>query len=377
MDESHKEDQLRRHLKGAARRARRTQRESYQKAAGASRPASRGQAQDDEGWDDARPQRRNRRPKQRRQPRAKGGSTPEPLAEALLTSLARGHARVRRRGATEDELAQLSPALGQAQLAVGDRVLLRESTPPRIEEVLPRTSLLSRPDVSNPHRELPIAANLDLGVIVAACVSPPLRPGLIDRYLIALERSGVAPILCINKVDLCKSTLQREQLERELAPYLELGVPVLRVSTTAAPGVTQLAQVLRGQTAVLVGHSGVGKSSLLGALGAASEHAIPGAVRAYDGRGRHTTSASILRDLPGDVRLIDTPGVRAFGLWGVSRADLSRSFPGLGEAAGRCRFGDCSHVSEPDCEVLRQVEGGLLSRARYAIYRRLLEELRS
>jgi ribosome biogenesis GTPase len=138
---------------------------------------------------------------------------------------------------------------------------------PRIESLEPRRSLLSRPDVGNRHRELPIAANVDLGVIVAACTSPPLRPGLIDRYLIALEHTGVSPPLCINKIDLCKSASQRSQLKEQLAPYRELGLPMLHASTETGTGTQNLAARLAGKTAVLIGHSGVGKSSLLGALG--------------------------------------------------------------------------------------------------------------
>ena len=370
MDDKRKEELLRRHLKQAGRSARRKEREGFAAKPDKGQPKSRGQTQDDEGWNDARPARGQRK---RSKPKA-GSKTPRSLSEALVISVARGHARVWL--ADEEQLARLAPSLRGTSLVVGDRVLVSCAGTTRIESLLPRQNLLSRPDVGNKHRELPIAANVDLGVIVAAHSSPPLRPGLIDRYLIALERGGVAPLLCINKMDLCADELGRQTLEALLAPYRELGLPIAFTAVGGALGATDLIEHLAGKTAVLVGHSGVGKSSLLSALGADPGSAISGAVREFDGRGRHTTSASSLQRLPHDIQLIDTPGVRAFGLWGISPAELRLGFPGFGALPEACRFRNCAHRSEPGCAVRAAVELGELSNSRYHIYLRMLTELK-
>ena len=372
MDEHHKQDQAQRHLRQAARGARRKQREGFASQPDSRQRQSRGAAQEDEGWEDPRPQRASRKQQakpHRSQPKAA-------QVEGLVSGVRRGHALVLLEGEGEPHLASLGPQLRQTPLVVGDRVLLRTGDSPRIESLLERRTLLSRPDVGNRHRELPIAANVDVGVIVAAHSSPPLRPGLIDRYLVALERAGIEPLLCINKMDLCLGEKQEVELNALLDPYRELGLGIVFACAQSGVGTEELVTALQGQTAVLVGHSGVGKSSLLQALGADPEGALSGDVREFDGRGRHTTSASTLWSLPSGVRLIDTPGVRAFGLWGIDALELSRDFPGFGELARACPFRDCMHLTEPKCAVREAVACGRLSESRLRIYERMLEELR-
>jgi ribosome biogenesis GTPase len=280
-----------------------------------------------------------------------------------------------------------------------------------------------------------LAANVDVAVLVVAARQPPLRPGLVDRFLIAVQRGGVQPLVCANKVDLLGSEADRAELAAALAPYPALGVAVLQTSTVTGEGLAALRAALAGKTCALVGHSGVGKSSLLNAL---HPHAAlrTGEVRERDGKGRHTTVSSSLFELDErGTRLIDTPGVRAFGLGDVSRAELEAAFPEIAAAAGRgfarsrggaaaapaaqtsvadsgassaegaaaapaastcaadsgapsdpaelraasaakpsaCRFADCRHLGEPDCAVRAAVDGGAIARARYDSYVRILE----
>ncbi len=301
---------------------------------------------------------------------------------AHVVGVARGLVRLRLDDATDDDPDRDVP-LGKlvldGPLAIGDELDVepRPDGPPRIVGCRPRRSALSRPDPGNKHKELLVAANVDVGVIVAAAASPPLRPGLIDRYLIALERGGVAPLLCINKLDLCTSSEDRRALDEALAPYVELErtteLSIVRVSAASGEGIEELRTRLAGQTAVFVGHSGVGKSSTLNAL-AGRTLADAGDVREFDGRGRHTTTASTMYRLEGAIRVIDTAGIRVFGLYAMTAVELRASYPGIAELGAQCRFSDCAHVHEDGCAVRAAVDGGAFSAARYAIYARMLAD---
>ena len=238
-------------------------------------------------------------------------------------------------------------------VAPGDWVYIRHE---KVVSTAPRRTTLTRTDPANPFREKIVAANLDLIVIVASMQDPPFRPGLVDRYLVAAARGGISPILCINKVDRYSDTLEADVFR----------VPVVRCSATAGTGVDELRELIAGNLVALVGHSGVGKSSLLNSL--ASEHrAGTGRVNEETGRGRHTTTSSRLHTLHNGARIIDTPGIREFGLGRISLEELRAAFPELEGLA--CRFRDCSHRDEPQCAVREQ--GG----RRYAAYLRLAAEL--
>jgi len=243
----------------------------------------------------------------------------------------------------------------------------------RVEEVRPRRTVLSRPDPQQPRQERVIAANVDVVVQVSSVVRPPLRLSLIDRYLIAIERGGAECMICVNKVDLLAADEVAAALA-ELDAYREMGLPVLACSARTGAGIDELRVALAGRTAVFVGHSGVGKSSLMNALAPELELATSEVSRRH-ARGRHTTTRACLYRLAGDVRLIDTPGIRELGLGPMTPAELRLYFPELEAAAPRCRFSDCGHTHEPDCAVRAAVGEGRISPARYATYVRLLESL--
>jgi len=259
----------------------------------------------------------------------------------------------------------------QSGLAVGDEVLLEPfGEGHRVTAVLPRRSLLTRADPHDARRSRAIAANVDIVVVVVAAKAPPLHPRLIDRYLAAVESSGARAALVANKVDLIDDDERRDVLVR-LEPYRGLGLPVLACSAADGEGIEELRSVLSGATCVFVGQSGVGKSSLLNALHATAA-AQTGAVRAGDGRGRHTTSASSLYELPGDIRVIDTPGIRSFSVDDADAVTLAEGFAEFAPYAARCRYRDCSHTHEPGCAVQAAVSDGTIARSRYASYRKLL-----
>ena len=263
----------------------------------------------------------------------------------------------------------------QTSIAVGDRVTLleRPDAAPQVIAVQPRTSTLSRPDPMDPRIERVLVANVDDVVIVSATRRPTLKLGLIDRYLVAIQRGGGRPVVVVNKAELLDNS-RRAALVRELSPYRDLGVPVVLTSASSGQGISELRGVLSARTCAFVGHSGVGKSSLLNAL-LGHDMAAIGRVREGDGKGRHTTTSAVLHDLPDGTRIIDTPGVRAFGLWGLDRRSLRHYFPEFDDRP--CRYNDCAHdpETEEDCAVKRAVADGTISSARYRTYLRLLHDL--
>jgi ribosome biogenesis GTPase / thiamine phosphate phosphatase len=315
---------------------------------------------------------------------------PEPIPEsavdprdlALVTGLAPGRARVRdvAVGETEEFDADLDAALARTQrasVAVGDRVVLerRVGGRPRVVGVVERRSTIARADGTRAGAERVVAANVDRALVVAAAREPRLRPRLVDRYLIALEAGGVRPIVCVSKVDLVETAAERAEIEAILDEFRALEVPALCVSVESGEGLDDLRALVRGRTSVLVGQSGVGKSSLANGLFGALD-LVTGRVRDGDGKGRHTTTASSLFEVDdAGTRLIDTPGVRSFGLVDVTRDSLESYFPDFDAARASCRFGDCSHVDEPNCGVRAAVESGDVPARRYEAYVRIRASL--
>lgn len=262
----------------------------------------------------------------------------------------------------------------QSEIAVGDQVEVdrRSDDSAIIQAVRPRRTKLSRPDPGAANRERVIVANVDVVVIVVSVVSPPLHPRLIDRYLIAIGRGGAQAAICVNKAELLDPETLREELAA-LRPYRALGLPIAICSATEGRGSDELRTMISGQVSAFVGHSGVGKSSLLNSLRPDLGLEV-GAVSAGNRRGAHTTTRSTMWDLGGGTRIIDTPGVRSFGLWNLEAADLPWYFPEFASVR-RCKFRDCRHTHEPGCAVKEAVDAGEISRDRYETYLRILDSL--
>ena len=258
------------------------------------------------------------------------------------------------------------------RLAVGDYAHVSEFEDRfRVVGLQDRRTKLSRPDVQNENLERVIVANIDVVVIVVSVVTPPLHPRLIDRYLVAVQMGGAAPMIVVNKTDLMDEIELAEELQK-IAPYSVLDVPILAVSVETGQGMDALRESLAGKTCAFVGHSGVGKSSLANGLFPDLALKVGGLMRGH-GRGAPTTTTSSLFDVGNGTKLIDTPGIRSFGLGKLSRLELQGAFPEFDRFA--CRFRDCSHRHEPGCGVKTAVESGEVYRERYETFLRLLEEV--
>lgn len=317
-----------------------------------------------------------------------GGSATAVPGEALVVAVTRGQCEVEMDG--EILACHLPKALAEVQksdLAVGDRlrVARRPSGELVAAQVLPRRSRLSRPDPLLAHRERVLAANLDLAVVVTALRKPPLATGLLDRFLVALAHGGVPAAIAVNKADLVPGKeahagegdagegAEDPELAR-LAPYRALSLSLVLCSAKSGRGIDELRRCISGKTVVFVGHSGVGKSSLLAALAPGLDVRI-GDVSEMNSRGRHTTTRARIYRLPDDTRIIDTPGIREFGLWKLSQEELAGYFEEFEPFGGRCRFNDCSHSHEPHCAVREAAASGEIDSGRYETYLRIFASL--
>ncbi len=259
------------------------------------------------------------------------------------------------------------------QLVVGDQVLfqppLNEGTGV-VTAIVPRQTVLRRPDQYGNLK--PVAANVDLMLVVFA-PQPTPSSVLLDRYLVAAELSDIQPLLVLNKADLINDS-NREQIAALCALYRRIGYAVLEVSATAGNGLQPLFQALAGHTSVFVGQSGVGKSSLVNALLPAAALEVS-ELSTRSGLGQHTTVTARLFDLPGGGRLIDSPGVREFGLWHISEAELLSGYCDLAPLAGHCKFRNCSHRHEPGCALRQAAEQGDISAERLENFYRIADTL--
>ena len=259
-------------------------------------------------------------------------------------------------------------------VAVGDRVEVRPISEGEgvSERVLPRTTKLSRPGVEREDREQVIAANVELAIVVASASLPVYRPGLVDRILIASRSGGLDSLLCVNKCD----DGDPAEIEEPLAAAREAGVDVILTSALTGSGIEELRARMSGRVSVLSGQSGVGKSSLINAVQPGLQLRV-GDIGEKTGKGRHTTTEVSLLPLDFGGFVVDTPGVREFGLWEVARHQLDGFFPEISSRSGACRYPDCSHTHEPDCAVKEAVEAGEIRSIRYESYSRILETLDS
>lgn len=260
-------------------------------------------------------------------------------------------------------------------IVTGDNVIFRVSQnldqkTGIIEGVHPRRSLLSRPDIYDGLK--PVAANIDQVFIVCAPL-PALSLNVIDRYLVSCEAMQLHPIILLNKVDLLDDEMQAEYVEM-FDIYRTIGYEVVFVSSYTETGLATLQSYLKDKITIFAGQSGVGKSSLLNAI--LPDLAAPilvNDVSDLSGLGQHTTTSSRLYRLETGGSVIDSPGIREFGLWHLSRETITQGYREFHDYLGGCKFRDCKHLDDPGCLIREAVALGKISEVRYDNYHRILE----
>lgn len=286
----------------------------------------------------------------------------------------------RLRGALKKEISRVKNLV-----IVGDFVWFEDvgANEGSIVEVEERKSALSRAESLTQQREHFIAANVDQVLITVSVVNPLLRPTIIDRYLIAAAKGNLIPIIVCNKIDLLQDetipqVIRQEQQELLAAcrnMYERLDILFLMTSSETKEGIQELQRFMHNKISLFSGQSGTGKSSLINAT---CQHDLPIAETVHrTKKGAHTTTFAQLLPVPDGGWCVDTPGIKSFGVWNITKYELQGFFPEIQQAATACRFPDCMHKGEADCALLQAVEEGRVSPLRYISYLNILESIES
>lgn len=267
---------------------------------------------------------------------------------------------------TDHETISIKPPRGEVWV-VGDRIQLENGRPTGLEE---RKSSLSR--IGSDGRSKPIAANVDLVMVVTA-TGLAYKPHLLDRFIVSARHGLMEPVLVLNKTDLDPD----EKYKNKIAGYENLGITVCSISAGTGEGFDRLEEILVGKTAIAVGQSGVGKTSIINRI--FPDANLPtGEINAKTEKGKHTTTATLMLKTKSGITLIDSPGIRHFSPSGLDPKDVARYFPGFDRFFGDgCKYRNCLHMSEPGCLILSAVQDGRLPVKVHESYKRLVESIRN
>ncbi len=263
-------------------------------------------------------------------------------------------------------------------VAVGDFVLFEKISPTEgiIAQVKPRHSILSRADNLSRRKEQLIAVNIDQVLITVSVMNPPLKPSLIDRYIIATQKGHMQPVIVINKMDLLEDK-DDEAVIREIEIYEELvrayaaiNIPIIALSALDDTGLTELKKVMADKASVFSGQSGVGKTSLINMVTGLDLRVGDTVERTK--KGSHTTTSTRLIALSFGGWCVDTPGIKSFGVWDLKINEIESYFTEIHACGMQCKFPNCTHTHESDCAVIQAVEAGELSPIRYESYQSLV-----
>ena len=242
-----------------------------------------------------------------------------------------------------------------------------------IDEIHQRNNYINRQSPRHKYQHHIVAANLDQSMLVATLKEPKTSQGFIDRFLVASEMYHVSPFIVFNKSDLYK-TKELTKYEQWKEMYEKVGYKVFLISAEKKEGVDEVLELLKGKTTLLSGHSGVGKSSFLNVV-------FPGInlktqdVSGWSGKGQHTTTFAEMFDLPFGGRIIDTPGMREFGLVDIEKQEVSHYFPEMRDRLNNCQFNNCLHFNEPGCAIKEAVNNEAIHEDRYVSYLSIMESI--
>lgn len=278
------------------------------------------------------------------------------------------NARIKGKLKIDEDISSTNP------IAVGDSVVYEmedDDSAAMINTILPRNNYIVRVSPHNRHQKHIVASNLDLALVMATIASPRTSPGFVDRFLVTAEAYHIPAVIVINKTDLLKPK-HREQLQHWQQMYGAAGYSVFAISALDADTLLPLQEMLQGKRTLFSGHSGVGKSTLINRL-------MPGKdiktqeVSDWSGKGQHTTTFAEMHDLPGGGQIIDTPGVKEFGLIDFEKEELAQYFPEMRALMQDCKFNNCLHKDEPGCAVKDALNEGTLSIDRYVSYLTIMD----
>lgn len=262
-------------------------------------------------------------------------------------------------------------------IAVGDRVTAEfeegESNTAIITQIGERHNYIAR---SSPHYKKQhhiIASNLDQTLLFATIKEPRTSNGFIDRFLVSAEAFHIPAILVFNKWDIYKKK-EKDLFEEWSAIYTSIGYKVMKMSMQTGEGVEEVKKLLQNQTTLVSGHSGVGKSTFINAV-LPQKNLRTTEVSSWSGKGMHTTTFAEMFDLPFGGRLIDTPGIREFGMIDIKKEELSHYFPEMRKLLPQCRYNNCLHLNEPECAVKEAVNEGSVSVERYSSYLNMMDSI--
>jgi ribosome biogenesis GTPase / thiamine phosphate phosphatase len=260
-------------------------------------------------------------------------------------------------------------------IAVGDEVELEmqqdADETAMITEIYERKNYINRQSPSNRMQQQIIAANIDQSLLFATVKDPRTSQGFIDRFLVTCEAYHVPAIIVFNKIDLYRKK-ELDRLELLSAVYADIGYRIVAISVKERSGIDELRELLIGKTTLLSGHSGVGKSSFINVVFPSFDLRTQD-VSGWSGKGMHTTTFSEMHDLPDGGKIIDTPGLREFGIIDISKQELSHYFPEMRALLPGCQFNNCMHINEPDCAIKKGLAKGLIDEERYFSYLNILD----
>lgn len=281
-------------------------------------------------------------------------------------------ARLKGKLRIDEEISSTNP------IAVGDTIIFEADDENVrtgiISNIRPRENYIIRVSPHNKNQKHIIAANLDMALVVATIASPRTSMGFIDRFLITAEAYHIPAVIVLNKIDVLTKDKHKDQLEEYTQIYTDAGYKVFHIVALQPETVQPLMDELRSKTTLFSGHSGVGKSTLINQLipdiGLRTQE-----VSDWSGKGQHTTTFAEMFDLPGGGRIIDTPGVKEFGLMNFEKEELAHYFPEMRKVMNDCKFNNCLHINEPGCAVKDALNDRRISVDRYASYMTIMDTI--